>query len=82
MERLIGLGFPVAVILAGLVAVSLILARLYRRATKEIALVKTGLGGRKVVMDGGIVVLPLFHEIARVNMNTLHLPVSRTGARP
>jgi uncharacterized membrane protein YqiK len=57
----------------------LILARLYRRSSKERAFVRTGLGGQKVIMDGGALVLPIFHDTILVNMNTLKLEVIRSG---
>jgi uncharacterized membrane protein YqiK len=57
----------------------LVLARLYRRATREVSLVKTGAGGKRVIMDGGVVVIPLFHEVSPVNMKTLRLEVQRNG---
>lgn len=50
---------------------------LYRRATKEIALVRTGFGGEKVVLNGGKFVIPVLHEVTEVNMNTLRLEVVR-----
>ncbi len=53
------------------------LSTLYRRASKETAFVRTGVGGEKVVMNGGALVLPVFHETMPVNMNTLVLPVVR-----
>ncbi len=53
------------------------LIKLYHRASKEIAFVRTGVGGEKVVMNGGALVLPVFHETMPVNMNTLVLPVIR-----
>ena len=56
------------------------LIRLYRRATKETAFVRTGFGGEKVVMNGGALVFPVFHEAMPVNMNTLVLPVVRRDA--
>lgn len=40
--------------------------------------VRTGLGGQKVVMSGGAIVMPIFHEIIPINMNTLKLEVSRS----
>ncbi len=70
---------PIIAILAFLIFVGFVLARLYRRATREISLVKTGAGGRKVVMDGGTVVIPLLHEISLVNMKTLRLEVNRAN---
>lgn len=60
-----------------LIFMLVIIARLYRRATKEISFVKTGLGGEKVILDGGSIVLPVFHEIVAVNMRTLRLQVDR-----
>ena len=53
------------------------LLKMYRRASKEIAFVRTGVGGEKVVMNGGALVLPVFHETMPVNMNTLVLSVIR-----
>src|SRR5262245_51988867 len=68
------------IILVGLFAIGLIFARLYHRASKERAFVRTGLGGQKVVKDGGAFVLPVFHEVIPVNMNTLKLEVMRNKA--
>ena len=61
------------------ILVGFVLARLYRRATREISLVKTGSGGKKIIMDGGTIFIPLLHEIRPVNMKTLRLEVSRDG---
>ncbi|MCL6251769.1 SPFH domain-containing protein [Altererythrobacter sp. KTW20L] len=66
-----------AVAVIAFFAVLIFLAKLYRRASKEIAFVRTGVGGEKVVMNGGALVLPVFHETMPVNMNTLVLPVVR-----
>ena len=65
------------IILLGLIVVGVVIARLYRRATKERAFVRTGLGGQKVVLNGGAIVMPIFHEVLDVNLNTLKLTVSR-----
>ena len=65
-------------VIAFLVLVGLVLGRLYRRATREVSLVKTGAGGKRVIMDGGTVVVPLLHEISPVNMKTLRLEVQRS----
>ena len=70
---------PVLAILALFIFVGFVGARLYQRATREVSLVKTGMGGRKVVMDGGAVVIPMLHEISLVNMKTLRLEVNRSG---
>ncbi len=56
------------------------LAKLYVRATKEVGFVRTGFGGEKVVINGGALVLPVFHETMPVNMNTVRLGVERNNA--
>lgn len=76
MTNIVGWAVVVVIVLVVLVVV---LARLYERATRETSLVRTGVGGRKVVMDGGTLAVPYFHEVSRVNMQTLRLEVSRVG---
>ena len=63
--------------LLGFFAILILLTTLYRRASKETAFVRTGVGGEKVVMNGGALVFPVFHETMPVNMNTLVLSVVR-----
>ncbi|MHA3915021.1 flotillin family protein [Halovulum sp. GXIMD14793] len=73
------IAFIVCVVLALVIFIGLVLARLYHRSTREVSLVKTGSGGKKVIMDGGTVAIPLLHEITLVNMKTLRLEVRRNG---
>lgn len=77
MQSLIEIGVLAGLSLLAIVVIGLVLARLYKRSTKETAFVRTGLGGQKVIMDGGAIVLPVFHELVMVNMNTLKLEVMR-----
>lgn len=70
--------------LLGLLVVAIVVAIgvwllhwLYLRSSKERAFVRTGMGGQKVVLDGGAFVLPIVHDVIPVNMNTLRLEVSR-----
>ncbi len=69
--------FIAGAIVVGLIVIGLIFAKLYTRATKETAFVRTGLGGEKVIKDGGALVLPVVHEIIPVNMNTLRIEVEK-----
>jgi uncharacterized membrane protein YqiK len=69
------LGLVVAAIVVAIVV--WLMNWLYLRSSKERAFVRTGLGGQKVVMNGGAFVLPIVHEVVPVNMNTLRLEVSR-----
>src|SRR5262245_21941356 len=50
---------------------------LYRRSTKEVAFVRTGFLGEKVVVNGGAFVIPVLHEITPVNMNVMRIEVRR-----
>ncbi|MBO3761799.1 flotillin domain-containing protein [Ciceribacter sp. L1K22] len=68
------------ILLLVVAAVIIVLAAsFYQRASNEVSLVRTGIGGRKVVIDGGTLAIPYFHEVGRVNMQTLRMDVSRTG---
>lgn len=65
------------IILLALIVIGIILTRLYRRATKDVALIRTGFGGEKVVLNGGIMVIPVLHELMQVRLTTVKLEVSR-----
>lgn len=67
----------VCVVLAALLGIGFVFGRLYQRTTRDTAFVRTGLGGRKVVVDGGAVILPVFHSVAQVPLNTLRIEVKR-----
>ncbi len=76
-ESLVSIFLIAIVALIILIVAGFTLARLYVRATKETAFVRTGLGGEKVVKDGGAIVLPVLHETIPVNMNTLRIEVEK-----
>ena len=63
--------------LIALITIGFIFAKLYVRATKEIAFVRTGLGGEKVIKDGGCICLPVLHETIPVSMKTLRIEVEK-----
>lgn len=73
----LGIIFGAAIVL--LIIVGLTFSRLYQRATRDVSLVRTGMGGRKVIMDGGALVIPVMQEVVKVNMKTLKLSVQRFG---
>ena len=52
---------------------------LYRRSSKEVSFVRTGLRGEKVILSGGAFVLPIIHNITSVGMRTLRIEVKRGG---
>ena len=52
---------------------------LYRRSSKEVSFVRTGMFGEKVVISGGAFVLPIIHNITQVGMRTLSINIKRAG---
>ena len=50
---------------------------LYHRSSKEVAFVRTGFLGERVVIDGGAFVLPFIHDFTPVNMNVLPMAIVR-----
>lgn len=59
----------------------LFLNRYYRKATREVSLVRTGAGGQRVVLDGGCLALPFLHKVSEVNMRTIKLEIERLGPK-
>jgi len=54
-------------------------AKFYRRCGADEALVRTGAGGNKVVIGGGITVYPILHQLLRVSLHSIKLSVERSG---
>ena len=54
---------------------------LYRRSSKEVSFVRTGMLGEKVVISGGAFVLPIIHNITQVGMRTLSINIKRSGEK-
>ena len=55
------------------------IAKFYRRCGADEALVRTGAGGNKVVIGGGIMVYPILHQLQRVSLRSVKLSVERAG---
>ena len=79
MELNLNLWIGLVVVILALLIMGFMIARLYRRSTKEVSFVRTGFRGEKVIMNGGAMVLPILQEIIPVNMNTLRLEVKRAA---
>lgn len=76
--ELIGIVVPWLIVAVIAIAVAAYLMNwLYRRSSKELAFVRTGFGGERVVIDGAAFVIPILHEVTDVNMNVLQLRVVR-----
>ncbi|MDJ0951091.1 MAG: flotillin domain-containing protein [Alphaproteobacteria bacterium] len=77
-ETLSSVLIALVILVIAAVIIGYLLYWFYRRSAQGTAFVRTGLGGRKVVHNGGAIVIPLVHAITPVNMNTLRLEVSRS----
>jgi uncharacterized membrane protein YqiK len=66
----------IIVVLLAYIAIRL-LTWLYLRSSKDHAFIRTGMGGEKVVLDGGALVLPVVHNVVMLNMNTVRIEVKR-----
>jgi len=67
-------------VLAIVLAVAIwFLSRFYAKATLDTALVRTGFGGRRVVMDGACLALPILHQVQKVSMGTIRFGIARKG---
>lgn len=71
----------VVLLVVAAILIILFLSRYYRKATREISVVRTGQGGQKVVLDGGCLALPFLHKVAEVNMRTSKLDIERAGPK-
>ncbi|MCE5198328.1 hypothetical protein LLG39_05075, partial [bacterium] len=68
---------------AALLAFTFVIAlvtQLYQKASPEEAMVRTGFGGSKVIIDGGCLVFPIFHKLTRVSLKVIKLTCVREGA--
>jgi len=74
---LFGLIVAIVAIAAGVA----FLNRFYRKTSRDVALIRTGFGGQKIVATGGTLALPFLHKVDEINMRTMRIEVSRTGAK-
>jgi uncharacterized membrane protein YqiK len=75
--QVIALAVIASVFLLTVIAVTL--AKFYHRCGADEALVRTGAGGNKVVIGGGVIVYPILHQLLRVSLRSIKLSVERSG---
>jgi uncharacterized membrane protein YqiK len=71
------LAIAVAIVLVAIAV--LFLNRFYRKSTRDMALVRTGFGGQRIMISGGCLALPFLHKVEEINMRTLRIEVRRTA---
>src|SRR5438552_1541839 len=75
--RIIISGVGVLVLIVTLIM--LVISKLYREASANMAFVRTGMGGAKPIKDGGTLVIPVVHQVIPVSLETMRLNVERRG---
>jgi uncharacterized membrane protein YqiK len=78
-NNLVLIGGGVAVVVLLLVSMMTMISRCFRRCGADEALVRTGSGGNKVVIGGGVLVFPVIHQLLRVSLRSVKLLVERSG---
>ncbi len=56
-----------------------VVTKLYVKTKADEAFVKTGMGGLRVIQDGGAVIIPVIHQVVSVPLRTFRLVVARKG---
>ncbi|MBL4891001.1 MAG: hypothetical protein JKX91_04095 [Rhizobiaceae bacterium] len=69
----------IAVLVVLLSLVIWFLQKFYAKATLNSAIVRTGFGGMRVILNGGCISLPIIHQIQRVIMSAVTFSASRNG---
>ena len=72
-------GGGVLALLLFLLTTLTVISRCYRRCGADEALVRTGSGGNKVVIGGGMLLFPVIHQLQRVSLRSVKLLVERSG---
>ena len=75
LEVWIGIVFTAIVVIAVLYVISI---WVYKRAPANMGFIRTGWGGTKVCLGRGAIVLPVFHEVSWISLETMKLIVNRS----
>ncbi|MEM1161788.1 MAG: SPFH domain-containing protein, partial [Pseudomonadota bacterium] len=75
IEVWIGVVFTAIVVIAVLYVISI---WVYKRAPANMGFIRTGWGGTRVCLGRGALVLPVFHEVTWISLETMKLIVNRS----
>jgi flotillin len=78
-QSLILIGAGVGLGLLAFIGFATTISRCYRRCGADEALMRTGAGGHKVIIGGGVLVFPVMHQLLRVSLRSVKLIVERSG---
>ena len=77
-SQLMLIGFGVVLLLVSLVII--VITKLYHKTSADMALVVTGFGGLRTIIDGGALVIPLLQNLMQVSLRSMRFEVARAGA--
>lgn len=70
------LALPAGLAVIALLVAGFVMVRLYKKTKADEALVRTGLGGPKVILGGGGIILPGLHEVMPVSLKTMSITIN------
>ena len=73
--------FGIIVVIVVVAVVVVFLNRFYRKSSRDVAIIRTGFGGQRVLISGGCLALPFLHKVDEVNMRTIRVEVRRAGEK-
>ncbi len=75
------LEFGITLLISAIVVIAIVYIIsiwIYKRAPANMGFIRTGFGGTKVCLGRGAIVLPVFHEVSWISLETIKLIVSRS----
>ncbi len=73
--------FGIIIAIVVIAVVVIFLNRFYRKSSRDVAIIRTGFGGQRVLIAGGCLALPFLHKVDEINMRTLRVEVRRAGEK-
>ncbi len=80
MQTAIILAILLIVIVSFVIAFSVIASRFYVKVAPDEAIVRTGMGGMVVVIDGGKMIWPIVHRYEKMDLTLKSFEISREGS--
>ncbi len=68
----------IGLVIFAVIAASLMLAMFYRKASRGVALIRSGMNGTKVSFNG-ITIIPVFQQMEKMDISVKRIEVDRTG---
>ena len=73
--------FGIIVTIIVIAVLVIFLNKFYRKSSRDVAIIRTGFGGQRVLIAGGCLALPFLHKVDEINMRTLRVEVRRSGEK-